>query len=319
MSKQRNKQSLLIVTPALATANNGNWQTAKRWGNFLKANYHVNTQLSFHQGSYDGLIALHAGRSFESVQAFASTKKPIVLILTGTDLYKDIKTDQNAQKSLQLADRLVLLQSDGITVVPTKFHTKCVTIYQSAPSLKRLEPRKTSFDLTMVGHLREVKDPLTATRALMRCASPALQLRIVGGSKDDALLQNLLVHCAHDRRIHYLGALSHAATRKEIRRAQLLVIPSLMEGGANVIIEAITSGVPVLASNISGSRGMLGDTYPGYFEAGDDQTLARLIERCQTEPDFLDTLKLHCSARAHLFKPLIEAQAVNQLIGSLLF
>ncbi len=308
----------MIVTPALAAANNGNWQTAKRWGNFLKANYHVNTHLSFDHGSYDGLIALHAGRSSESVQAFALTKKPIVLVLTGTDLYQDIKTDQNAQKSLQLADRLVLLQSDGISAVPTKYHAKCVTIYQSAPSLKRLEPRKTSFDLVMVGHLREVKDPLTATKAVMRCASPALTLRIVGGSKDNALLQRLLVHCEQDQRIQYLGALPHALTRKEIRRAQLLVIPSLMEGGANVIIEAITGGVPVLASNISGSRGMLGDAYPGYFEVGDDKALARLIERCQTEPDFLEALKLHCSARAHLFKPLSEAQAVNQLIDNLL-
>ena len=57
-----------------------------------------------------------------------------------------------------------------------------------------------------------------------------------------------------------------------------MVLSSLSEGGANVISEAVAAGVPVLASRIDGSVGLL-DDYPGYFPVRDTAALARLLER----------------------------------------
>jgi glycosyltransferase involved in cell wall biosynthesis len=58
----------------------------------------------------------------------------------------------------------------------------------------------------------------------------------------------------------WLGALPHESTRRRIQAAHVLVHSSRMEGGAHVVIEAVTSGTPVLASRIPGNLGLLGRT-----------------------------------------------------------
>ena len=87
-----------------------------------------------------------------------------------------------------------------------------------------------------------------------------------------------------------------------------------MEGGAQVIIEAIQSGTPVLASRISGNVGMLGKDYAGYFELGSAAELAALVRRCAAEPDFLALLQRQCQQRAPLFQPEHERRLVINLV-----
>ena len=91
-----------------------------------------------------------------------------------------------------------------------------------------------------------------------------------------------------------------------------------MEGGANVIIEAVTSGVPVLATDISGNRGMLGDDYAGYFPVGDSRALARLIDLALEDAAFYALLQAQCNARAPLFSPERERAALLQLVDNLI-
>ena len=264
------------------------------------------------------MIALHARRSAGSIAAFAATGKPLAVVLTGTDLYRDIRSDGAARKSLSLATRLVVLQAQGIEELPAPLRPRARVIYQSARALSPARPRARRFDLALVGHLRAEKDPLTAARALARLASPALRLLHAGAVPDDPLGDAFRAAAAADPRIELRGPLPHAAARQLIRRSRLLVLPSLMEGGANVAIEAVTSGVPVLASRIGGSVGLLGEDYPGYFPVGDDVALAGLIGRCQESAAFLDSLKMRCAARAPLFEPAREREAVRALAHNLL-
>jgi glycosyltransferase involved in cell wall biosynthesis len=170
----------------------------------------------------------------------------------------------------------------------------------------------------MVGHLRAEKDPMTATAALRRLGSPALRLRHAGQVPDDALGAAFRTAAAADSRIELLGALRHSAARQLIRHARLLLLPSLMEGGANVAIEAVTAGVPVLASRIDGSLGLLGDDYDGFFPVGNDRALAELIARCQDDAGFLAHLHRQCARRAPLFDPARERAAVIALAHNLL-
>src|SRR6185503_3543269 len=116
--------------------------------------------------------ALHARRSFPSIQRFAAEQpgRPLVVVLTGTDLYRDIQRDGDAQQALALATRLVVLQRQGLTELPAAVRPKGRVIYQSAPCL-RARPRLPSrhFRVCVVGHLRDEKDPLrtaVAARAL---------------------------------------------------------------------------------------------------------------------------------------------------------
>ena len=98
----------------------------------------------------------------------------------------------------------------------------------------------------------------------------------------------------------------------------MLVHPSVVEGGANVVVEAITSGTPVIASRISGNVGMLGPDYPGYFEPRDAAGLAEALRRALESPQYLRSLRASCRRRRPLFTPAAESRAVHRFVAALL-
>jgi putative glycosyltransferase (TIGR04348 family) len=265
----------------------------------------------------DFMIALHARRSAASIAAFAERYpgRPLIVVLTGTDLYRDIAVDKNAQRSLALASHLVVLQAEGVRALPPEHAAKAVTIYQSARPLLPGRRSRRHFDLALVGHLRSEKDPLTAVRALRQLPRDLpLRLFHIGGDLDPALAAEVRALGAGDPRYRALGALSQAATRQRIKRCHLLLLPSLMEGGANVLIEAVTSGVPVLGSDIPGNRGMLGADYPGWFPVGDAAALAELIATALRDPGYYASLSRRCAERVSLFSPQHECASVCSLL-----
>ena len=320
------KPHILIISPALAKANNGNWQTAARWTSFLHPRFQV-TCAEWQDGMTDRVrpslvIALHARRSAAAIREFARAQPavPIVLILTGTDLYRDIRDDPVAQESLHRADRLVLLQATGMAELAPDWRDKASVIYQSAPSLSpaHRSPAPRCVNVVMVGHLRAEKDPATFLRALALSSNPRLRFTHIGAALEPALAHLAEQTAMRDHRYRWLGNLPHAATRQRLKRSDVMVISSIMEGGANVIIEAVTSDVAVLASDISGNRGLLGDDYAGYFPVGDAAALAQLIERAATDPHWLEKLRGQCRARAALFTPQRERAAVRALVDNCL-
>lgn len=324
-----------LITPALAQANNGNWQTAYRWTKFLNDRFEVITAKQWDSGqtahrSKDMMIALHARRSASSIAAFARTGRSIILVLTGTDLYRDIHSDPEAKRSLELADRLVVLHEQGIQDLPAQYRSKTKVIFQSARLLKASgdatsQSKKKFFDLALVGHIRPEKDPMTALRAL-QCLrvlprsgqSKPIRLIHIGSDKDETLGHSFRQLASALPEVHLKGNLSNARTRQIIKRCDALVLPSIMEGGANVLIEAIRSGVPVIASRISGSIGMLGQDYLGYFDVGNEIELAKLIVKCRDQPEFLKRLQVQCEKRSKLFDPAVEKLAVNALVTELI-
>lgn len=314
------QRKVMIVSPALADANNGNWQTAWRWSHMLRPNFSAQIASQWNDEEADVLIALHARRSAVSVQRWAQARgsQGLAVVLTGTDLYRDIQSDASAQRSLQLAGRLVVLQELGPMALPAALSDKTNVVFQSAP--RRLALARTTRHLRalMVGHLRDEKDPLTYVRAARRlAAAPDLYLDHVGGALNDELGQACAVASLELPHYRWLGALAHAVTRARIQRAHVLVHASRIEGGAHVILEAVQSGTPVLASRIDGNVGMLGQDYAGYFALGDDSGLAKLLRRCRDDGDFLPRLRQQCKARAKLFEPTRERRLLLQLVNSL--
>jgi putative glycosyltransferase (TIGR04348 family) len=319
------KTRIVIISPALRKANNGNWQTAYRWSRFLRPHFDttIEKDRSFTaspERKPDCMIALHARRSAAAIAHFADAYpgRPLVLVLTGTDLYRDIRTDAAAQRSLDVATHLVVLQEAGLDELAPEHRAKCRVIYQSAPTLTPGEPNRRTFDVILVGHMRAEKDPLTPMRALQLLPdSSPVRLIHIGEALEEEYLE--AVRDLQRRtwpsvpRYLWLAGRSHGETRQRIRRARAMVISSVMEGGANVVIEAVTSGVPVLASRISGNIGMLGRDYDGYFTAGDSQELASLLDRASSDPALLYHLHRQCAQRAPLFAPAREEAEVIKL------
>jgi glycosyltransferase involved in cell wall biosynthesis len=149
-------------------------------------------------------------------------------------------------------------------------------------------------------------------------ADAPIFMRHVGAALDDALAKDVKTFARHDRRYRYAGALPHGLTRAAIAKAHVLVHPSIAEGGANVIVEAVMSGTPVIASRISGNVGMLGADYAGYFEGGDAADLARCLLRALEHRSYMRALRSGCARRRPLFAPSKEKRAINALVASLL-
>jgi putative glycosyltransferase (TIGR04348 family) len=312
------KPSICIISPALAAANNGNWQTAKRWQHMLATDYHVEIMLQWDGKPFDAMLALHARRSADSIAQWAAKfpEKLIVLALTGTDLYRDIAVDPLAQQSLKLAHQLIVLQDMGPKSLPAEFQSKCQVIFQSTPRRQSVQKTTQKLRALMVGHLRSEKSPETyfaAARALAQRSD--IVLDHIGAPLDADLGKLARRLAAEVPSYRYLAEQAHSQTRARIARAHVLVHPSRMEGGAHVVMEAVMSGTPVLASRIDGNVGMLGEGYDGYFPWGDVQALVNLLLRCKNEPQFLDHLNKQCALRSPLFEPRAEQAALLQIVN----
>ncbi len=313
---------VVIVSPTLAEANNGNWQTATRWQRLLSP-HRVRIVQQWPDLLADGdevMLALHARRSADSVQAWHHRhgQRGLGVVLTGTDLYRDIAQDPQAQRSLALAHSLVVLQGLGVQSLPSEHQAKARVIFQSTGTRQTLPKTSRHLRVVMVGHLREEKDPLTLMAAA-RLLPPDAGVFIdhIGAALEPALgraAQTTQVECPHYR---WLGALSHAQTLRRIQRAHLLVHCSRMEGGAHVVMEAICSGTPVLASHIDGNVGLLGEDYAGYFEPGDAHALAQALMALRTQALALAQLKAQCALRAPLFAPSAERAALHRWVQDL--
>jgi putative glycosyltransferase (TIGR04348 family) len=312
-----------LVTPAPLGLNNGNKITALRWARILrKLGHKVDIDQCYDGARWDLLIALHARRSHASIEKFHQLhpELPLIVVLTGTDLYRDIHSDHTARHSLEVATRLVALQQMAFAELPKRFHSKTRVIYQSAEPYRRQASRSTKriFQVCLIGHLREEKDPLRAAVAVRRLPSES-RIRIVhiGLALDTRLEQEARRETARNHRYHWLGELPHWKTRQVLARSDLALITSKMEGSSNVLSEALASSVPVVASRIPGLMGTLGKSFPGYFPVGDSRRLAALLLRSETDAKFYRRLKRDCARLSHLVKPKREFEAWRRLLGEL--
>ena len=311
--------NISIVTPARPGTRNGNRHTAGRWAGFLRdAGHRVAVRNQWEGEPCDLLIALHADRSHASVLEFRERHpdKPLVVVLTGTDLYRDLPRSRNARESLRMADRLIVLQEDALRLLDSRSRKKARIVYQSANPLLQHSPPKTRFRVAVVGHLRKEKDPFRTALAL-RHLDLDLELVQVGDALSPEMKAKAAALMKRDRRYRWLGGRAHPQTLSWIAHSHLLVVSSVMEGGANVICEAARIGTPVIASRVSGNVGMLGRRYPGYFPLFDDRALARLIEKCVLEQKFTNKLKRALATRRPLFAPAAERRALRGALENL--
>ncbi len=315
---------IVIVSPASAGARTGNRTTTLRWARILRRLGHlVHLTQCWNGRPCDLLIGLHALKTHDSIRRFSEEHpgKPLVVVLGGTDLYRDLHRSRRAIHSLELASRIVVLQPLAARTVPVRFRSKVRVIYQSVESVGRalrrrsVSARNGPLRICVIGHLRALKDPFRAAIAV-RSLPDSSRARVVqiGGAMTPAMERQARAEEARNRHYRWTGSLPRWRTMRILKRSDLLVIPSLMEGGANVVGEAVALGVPVIASRIAGNVGLLGESYPGYFRPRDTRGLAALLLRAESDPRVLRELAAACDERRPLFRPRRESIAWSDLL-----
>lgn len=301
-----------LITPAARRSRSGNRTTADRWAHILRELGHqVHVGEIYDGADADMMVALHAWRSADSIDAFHDKfpGRPLVLALTGTDIYKfQHSHPEPTYRSMKLADRLVCLHDNVERDIPQEFGAKLSVVPQSSAPLPRpRRPSRRNFDVCVIGHLREEKDPLRAAYAAREMPSGS-RLRVIhlGKAHDESWAEQAKAEMASNARYIWRGEVPGWRVRREFGKTRLMVISSIMEGGANVVSEAIVAGVPVIASDISGNIGMLGADYPGYFETQNTAALRAQLVRAETDPEFLEELNRRCIALASRYTPKNE-------------
>ncbi len=307
-----------IVTPAPPGSIQGNRVTALRWARRLRELGHrVKVVQAYSGEGFDLLLGLHLRHSAEAAWKFRQKypHRPLLMALTGTDIY-GMQLDQEARALLRAAQGLIALQPLALKRLPGWARRKAHVIYQSAPALTRLPPARDRFDACMLSHLRKVKDPLLAARAVRELPAPS-RIRILhaGEVREAGMEQMAKEEMSRNPRYRWLGALPSGRARQLLRRSRALILPSLAEGGANAVSEAIGAGVPVLATRIPGNTGLLGRDYAGYFRAGDAYQLGRLLWQLESRPEFLHRLERQIKRLAPQFNPRRERDAWRRVLS----
>ncbi|NMT63630.1 selenoneine biosynthesis selenosugar synthase SenB [Marinobacter orientalis] len=303
--------NITLITPAPPGSRAGNRATAERWSQLLEqAGHRVNIVTEYNGEPCDLFIALHAWRSSAAVVRFRATHPdtPLIVVLTGTDIYDhQHRFPDITHESMILADCLIGLHHRVGRDIPARFTGKLTTVLQSADRPAPPSGPKAGFDICVIGHLRDEKDPLRAALAARQLPeTSAIRVINAGKAHNPEWEDKALAEQNTNSRFRWLGEVDKYAVHQLMNRCRAMVISSFMEGGANVVSEACRAGLPVIASDISGNIGLLGDDYPGYFPVGDDTELARMLQRIEQSPDFLGELEVRVKELAGRFTPQAE-------------
>ncbi len=314
--------NIILVTPAAHRSRAGNRATATRWARLLRGLGHrVRVRVEDDGRPADLMIALHAWRNAAAVRTYRARapRGPLIVALTGTDIYRFQHSDpEPTLASMAAADALVGLHERVADDIPARFHGRLHTVFQSAPPVRRrLPPIQSRFDICVAGHLREEKDPLRAAEAVRDLpAQSRLRVIHVGRAHDADWDAAARAEMEHNPRFRWRGEIPHGEVRRLMARSRAMVISSIMEGGANVVSEACVAGLPVIASDIPGNRGLLGDDHPACFPVGDTGALRALLLDIEAHPDRLEALAARSRTRAERFTPEAEQAALGRAVDA---
>lgn len=316
---------ITIATPVRPGVASGNQVTAERWRRRLtELGHRVRlVEVAPNAGpaedtddvgaGCDVLVALHARRCAAVVAASKriAPQRPVVVGLAGTDLYVDLPDDQDALRSLTVADAIVTLQGkamDRLSTIDEALTAKAVVVHQSV-ELPPLRSRRSAecFTVAVLAHLREVKDPLLAARAARHLpAHSSVVVVHAGSAHDDRWASAAQAEMETNPRYTWRGEVPREQALEMLASAHVLACTSRAEGGANVVSEAIALGVPVVGTAIDGTTGLLGDDHPGLVPVGDAEALAEVMHALEADPRVYEEARARVAALRHLVEPAHE-------------
>lgn len=322
--------TIRFALPRLTAGRNGMTATRDRWAELLRDTGHTvapppppepaDTGDAFRPG--DTAVVLNGYKSRETIRHLRAAHGDaikLVVCMTGTDLYRDLPANPAWYDNLGLADALILLHPGAEQSLPERLRPKATVIVQSAQvGAHNIEQDPERFELCVLGHLRDVKDPMRAAEASrLLPASSRLLVTHAGKALSPEFETLAKREAAENPRYRWVGEQDRAGTERVLLQSRGMVLTSKLEGGANVIGEAVVAGRPVISSRTACAVGLLGEDYPGLFGIGNTVTLASLMHRLETEDVFRAELSARCDSLRPLFDPATERAALAAFFDAL--
>lgn len=314
---------VLIHSPFSLHTGQGNAVTADRTELILRtAGFEVQVEGEVYEGvDARCLVALNARRSAGVVADFDRQHpgRRLIVVVTGSDINHPEMEDGDSETrwTMARADALVILHEADLEALPAELRKKAVCIFPSVslPEGTRHQPAQGErFEVIMAGNLRGVKNPQLAVEGA-RVLEDDSPIFISSYGDASAELAAEITRASEELgHFQWCGKVDHTSLIGKMAQAHLLLNTSTIEGGANAICEAVTMGLPVVASDIRGNVGMLGRNYPGLFPSGDAQAMVSLLRRCAKDTAFYRDLKSAVEQRASLFDFAAESAAWVSLI-----
>jgi glycosyltransferase involved in cell wall biosynthesis len=129
--------------------------------------------------------------------------------------------------------------------------------------------------------------------------------------------ENAAIRSIDAPNVRYGGALPFGAVQSALAEFDLLVVPSIYDGWAVVVNEAVQAGIPVLASDTVGAGAMLTRWNCGArFRAGDGDDLARLLAAVADDRGRVDTWRVNARRLAEVLEPSVAGAHMAACIKS---
>lgn len=237
---------------------------------------------------------IHANWAFNGCVAGIAgllTNRPVLTSLRGDDVSRARKTwfaKLILRLAIALSRTIVAVSTDmakwlrdefpaatrKIAVVENGVDAAFITVFNARRN-RALHPLPV---LVCAGNLIPRKGHRVLLRALARCTDLAWRLQLAGEGPEHAELARLAIELGLADRIEFSGELPPDAMPAFLANADLFILPSFSEGRSNALLEAMASGLPVVASDIDGVTELIEDDRTGrLFPPGDDEALAAIL------------------------------------------
>ncbi len=141
-----------------------------------------------------------------------------------------------------------------------------------------------TYDAVFVGELRALKGVATLIEAVAMIAKDRpFRLGIAGTGPDEKRFRALAAQHGIDKQVDFLG---HKPAREMFARAKTVVVPSLAESFPYIVLEAVASGKPVIATDVGGISEIFGPHTDALLPAGNEHRLAQAIRTALDMPEF---------------------------------
>jgi glycosyltransferase involved in cell wall biosynthesis len=275
-----------------------------------------------HRREYD-VVHVHGlnYHTYASVKACRISRTPIVVKLANSGTNSDIKKMEEdrqlkfASRMLSTAlgcDRFVALNSLVVEelVEAGVNESRIVRSSNGVDVVDRLQEAEGPIRVIYVGRLHPQKSLPDLLHAFAEVAKThdALECRVVGEGPEQNGLDSLAVSLRLGTRLTLHGRSDDVAD--ELRKAHIFVLPSAVEGMSNALLEAMSAGLAVIASDIPGNRDVVTHGHNGLlFPHGDTAALSAAIDSLVTDPAYRQRL----GAAAQ--KTVMECYAMDVVAG----